>query len=268
MTDAHSIISKVKQKRISDRLVEDKRLDGRGLLDYRDINLETDVITKAEGSALVSLGKTKVLVGVKIETGTPYSDTPNSGVLTVNVELVPLASPSFEPGPPNENSIELARVVDRGLRESKALDVEKLCIMPGKKVLIVFVDVYVLDHDGNLFDASALASIAALTSTKMKKFKVNEEGEVEFLEGTQPLPITNQPIEVTLGKIDDKILVDPSLDEEHALDCQITMAIGKEGELCAIQKRGSSTFRQEEIFHAFDIARDKAQNIRERYLVN
>jgi exosome complex component RRP42 len=102
MTDSHSIISKVKQKRISDRLVEDKRLDGRGLLDYRDINVETDVITKAEGSALVSLGKTKVLVGVKIETGTPYSDTPNSGVLTVNVELVPLASPSFEPGPPNE----------------------------------------------------------------------------------------------------------------------------------------------------------------------
>jgi exosome complex component RRP42 len=267
MTDSHSIISKVKQKRISDRLVEDKRLDGRGLLDYRDINVETDVITKAEGSALVSLGKTKVLVGVKIETGTPYSDTPNSGVLTVNVELVPLASPSFEPGPPNEDAIELARVVDRGIRESKALDVEKLCIIPGKKVLIVFVDVYVLDHDGNLFDASALASIAALSTTKMKKFKVNEE-EVEFLEEIQPLPITNQPIEVTLGKIDNKILVDPSLDEEHALECQITIAIGKEGELCAIQKRGPSTFRKEEILHAFDIARDKAQNIRERYLVN
>ena len=267
MTDAHSIISKVKQKRISDHLVEDKRLDGRGLLDYRDIKVDIGVIDKAEGSSLVSLGKTKVLVGVKIDTGIPYSDTPNSGVLTVNVELVPLASPSFEPGPPNEQSIELARVVDRGLRESKALDLEKLCIIPRKKVLIVFVDVYVLDHDGNLFDASALASIAALSSTKMKKLKVNEE-EIEFLEETQPLPITNQPIEVTLGKIDNKILVDPSLDEEHALECQITMAIGKEGELCAIQKRGSSTFRKEEIFNAFDIARDKAQNIRERCLVN
>ena len=268
MTDAHSIISKVKQKRISDRLVEDKRLDGRGLLDYRDINVDIGVIDKAEGSALVSLGKTKVLVGVKMETGTPYSDTPNSGVLTVNVELVPLASPSFEPGPPNEDSIELARVVDRGLRESKALDLEKLCITPRKKVLIIFVDVYVLDHDGNLFDASALASIAALTSTKMRKFNVDDEGEIEFLEETQPLPITNQPIEITLGKINNKILVDPSLDEEHALECQITMAIGKDGELCAIQKRGSSTFRKEEIFQAYDIARDKAQNIRERFLVN
>lgn len=268
MADAHSIISKVKQRRISDRLVEDKRIDGRGLLDYRDINVDVGVIDKAEGSALVSLGKTKVLVGVKIEAGTPYSDTPNRGVLTVNVELVPLASPSFEPGPPREDAIELARVVDRGLRESKALDLEKLCITPGKKVLIVFVDVYVLDHDGNLFDASALASIMAISSAKMRKFKVNDEGEVEFLKRTLPLPITNQPIEVTLGKINNKILVDPSLDEEHALECQITMAIGKEGELCAIQKRGSGTFSKEEIFQAFDIARDKAQNVRERFLVN
>ncbi|MCW3976698.1 MAG: RNA-binding protein, partial [Candidatus Bathyarchaeota archaeon] len=125
-----------------------KRLDERGLMDYREAQVETGVVEKAEGSARVRLGKTEVLVGIKIGIGEPFSDVPNQGVLTVNAELVPLASPTFEPGPPGEDAIELARVVDRGIRESKAIDLENLCIEPGKKVFIVFIDLYVLNYDG------------------------------------------------------------------------------------------------------------------------
>ena len=44
----------------------------------------------------------------------------------------------------------MARVVDRGIRESKAIDLEKLCVEAGKLVFVVFVDVYVLNHDGIL----------------------------------------------------------------------------------------------------------------------
>ena len=139
-----SLVTKVKIKQIEQLLEKGTRLDERGLLDTREIKIEQGVIEKAEGSARVFLGKTQVLVGVKVETGEPFPDTPNDGVMTVNAELVPLAHPSFEPGPPDENSIELARVVDRGIRESHAIDTEKLCIEAGKKVFVVFVDVYVL----------------------------------------------------------------------------------------------------------------------------
>ena len=69
--------------------------------------------------------KQRFLCGVKVGTGEPFEDTPNDGVLTVNAELVPVASPNFEPGPPNEDSIELARVVDRGISESHAIDNDK-----------------------------------------------------------------------------------------------------------------------------------------------
>jgi exosome complex component RRP42 len=96
-------------------------------------------------------------------------DTPNDGVLTVNAELAPIASPSFETGPPDENSVELARIVDRGIRESKMIDTEKLCIEPGKKVFVVFVDIYVLNHDGNLIDASAISALSALLTSKMTR---------------------------------------------------------------------------------------------------
>ena len=161
-----SMITKVLERQISQMLEKSKRLDERGLTEYRELKIEEGIIERAEGSAKVLLGKTEVLVGVKIETGEPFPDTPNEGVLTVNAELVPLASPSFEPGPPDENSIELARIVDRGIRESKTVDNTKLCIEPGKKVFVIFVDVYVLNHDGNLIDASALAAVSALLNTK------------------------------------------------------------------------------------------------------
>ncbi len=60
--------------------------------------------------------------------GTPFADTPDKGVLSTNAELIPMGSPNFEAGPPDEHSIELARVVDRGIRESEMIDLEKMCI--------------------------------------------------------------------------------------------------------------------------------------------
>jgi exosome complex component RRP42 len=100
-----SLVTKVRSKQIEQLLEKGKRLDDRGLLDTREIKIEQGLIEKAEGSARVFLGKTEVLVGVKVGLGEPFPDTPNDGVLTVNAELVPLASPNFEPGPTDESSI-------------------------------------------------------------------------------------------------------------------------------------------------------------------
>jgi exosome complex component RRP42 len=256
-----SLITRVRVRQIEQLIEKGKRLDARGLGDYRDIKVEQGVIEKAEGSARVFLGKTEVLVGVKVETGTPFPDTPNNGVLTVNAELVPLASPTFEPGPPDENSIELARIVDRGIRESEAIDTEKLCIEAGKQVFVVFVDVYVLNHDGNLIDASALAAVAALMNTKMPNFEV-KNGEVVIKQGYTQLPMKSHPITVTLGKINNKLIVDPWLEEEQVMDSRISMAFNDEGNICAIQKGGSGYFTQQQILEAMKLAQEKAAELR------
>ena len=258
-----SVITRVKQKQIVQLIAKGKRLDGRGLTDYREIKVEQGTIERAEGSARVLLGKTEVLVGTKIEIGQPFPDTPNEGVLTVNTELVPLASSTFEPGPPDENSIEIARVVDRGIRESKAIDLEKLCIEPGKKVFVVFVDVYVLNHDGNLIDASALAALAALLNTKMSNYGI-EEGEVKIKPGHTPLPMRRHPITVTFAKINDKLVVDPWLEEEQVMDARLSMAIDDDGNICAIQKGGSGYFAPEQILEVAKIAREKAEELHKK----
>ena len=210
------------------------------------------------------LGKTQVLVGVKVETGEPFPDTPNDGVMTVNAELVPLASPNFEPGPPDENSIELARVVDRGIRESHAIDTEKLCIEPGKKVFVVFVDVYVLNHDGNLIDASAIAAVAALMNTKMPNYEI-KDGELKIKQGYTTLPMKSHPITVTIGKINGHLVVDPWIEEESVMDSRITFATNEDGNICAIQKGGSSYFTPQQILEASKIALVKAAELRKKF---
>ena len=256
------IVVHIKKKRILELLANGKREDGRGPTEYREIQLEEGVIERAEGSARVRLGKTEVIVGVKIGTGAPFSDVPDKGVLTVNAELVPLASPSFEPGPPGEDAVELARVVDRGIRESKAIDLEKLCVAPGKLVFVIFIDVYVLNHDGNLIDASTMAALAALINTKMFKYTV-EEGEIVKKPGYTPLPIINYPISVTFAKIGDKLILDTGLDEEQVMDARLTMTLDKDGKICAIQKGGGSGyFTKEEISEAAKIALKKTEELR------
>lgn len=253
--------SKVRQKRIAQLIAGGKRLDGRGPYDYREIKLESGLIERAEGSARVRLGKSEVLVGVKIEAGEPFLDTPNEGVLTVNAELVPLASPTFEPGPPDENAIELARVVDRGIRESKAIALEDLVVEPGKKVFVVFVDVYVLNHDGNLIDASALAALAALVNTKMFNYEV-KEGEIKVKPGYKPLPIRNYPVAVTFAKFNDKLVVDPGLDEEQVMDARLTMTVEKDDKICSVQKGGDGYFTAQQILEASKTAREKTAELR------
>jgi|YelNatPaOPRAMG01_1025707.scaffolds.fasta_scaffold89949_3 exosome complex component RRP42 len=258
-------ITKIEKKNLMELLVNGKRIDGRGLTEYRPFTIEKNVIEKANGSAQIKLGKTKVMVGIKVEVGEPFSDTPDEGVLMVSAELVPLASPTFEPGPPDENAIELARVVDRGLRESKVLDLKKLCIKEGEKVFIVFVDIYVLDYDGNLIDASAMAALTALLTAKIKSYEV-KNGELIYKNEFTPLPIQNYPIPITFVKINDALLVDPSIEEERVMDARLTLTIDKDGKLCAIQKGGLKELTLNEIEKAVNIAIEKASENRNKIL--
>ncbi len=242
------------------------RVDHRAFDEYRKIKIETGIIEKAEGSARVEIGGTKVIAGVKMEIGEPFADRPDDGVLITNAEFLALAYHEFEEGPPRENSIELARVVDRGIRESKAIDLKKLCIENGKKVWMVFVDIDILDHDGNLIDAAALAAIAALLNTKFPKLDIIEEdGEkryvIDYEQKTDPLPVTQKPIGVTAAKISGKILFDPNIAEESAVEGKISMGI-TDNMIASIQKSEPGGFSIEEIDHIAEIAMKKASEIR------
>ena len=167
--------SEVTIERIRKYLKENKRFDKRKTDEFRELIIEKNISKKAEGSVRVRLGKTEVLVGVKVGTAAPYPDSPDKGNLMVTAELLPLSSPRFELGPPKFDAIELGRVIDRGIRESKIIDLEKLVIKEGEKVWNIFIDIYSINDDGNLLDAAGIGALAALKIAKLPKYDEEEE---------------------------------------------------------------------------------------------
>jgi exosome complex component RRP42 len=255
------VVSRVKSESLINMLKRGLRSDQRDLVSPRNITIEVGVIEKANGSALVKLGKTQVLVGIKIEPGKPFPDTPDEGVLQVNSELVPMASPVFEPGPPDENAIELARVIDRSLRDPKAIDLKSLVIRPGERAWVVWVDVYVLDYDGNYFDASMLGVMAALMNTKLPEYEETESGEliVHRDKLTTPLKLNKRVVLVTTAKIGDYIVVDPNLDEELIADARLTLAFDEEGNIVGAQKSSIGGYTRSELSRAIEVSRKASQ---------
>ncbi len=253
----------IRKSYVTTLLEKNERIDGRKFYDYRDIFVEAGVVETAEGSALARLGKTQVIAGVKFEIVEPFPSDPELGVFITNGELLPLASESFEPGPPSETSIEFSRVVDRGIRHSEMLPLDKFFIEDGK-VLALFLDLYVLDYSGNLIDAGALAAMAALLNTKMPKI---EDGKIIRDETTGYLELKTEPVVVsTFAKIDKYSIVDPSLEEEEA--AKALLSIGTlDNYMVSAQKSGVGTFKREEVLELIDIAFEKRKDLL-KYLNN
>lgn len=245
---------------VTSLLSKGKRLDGRKLADYRKpIKVEYGVSKNAEGSARAIIGETEVIVGVKLDIGEPYTDTPDEGTIIVSAELLPLSNPDFEMGPPDKYATELARVVDRGIRESKCIDFKNLCIKKGEKVWLVFIDIYTINDAGNLFDAAALAALAALTQVKFPKVKNDKVSYGELT--TKKLVLEKEPITCTFTKIRDRILVDANTKEEEAMDARVSIATYKD-KIHAIQKGGAEGLTIDEITKIIDLAFDKSKELR------
>ncbi|MFX1417350.1 MAG: exosome complex protein Rrp42 [Promethearchaeota archaeon] len=249
MMDVKRIISKIERDYILSNLKKEERIEDRGLWEYREFQIKSDIISSAEGSADVNLGETRIITGLKYEIGEPFPDLPDEGVCTVMAELLPVASPLFERGPPDEQSIELARVVDRGIRHADCVQTTKLCIKENKAVYILFVDMYVINYSGNLIDAGGVSALTTLISSHIPEGIWNEEkGEAEwtgkYLTGKD---IVNElPLVLTYGKIEDIIFLDPSLPEELVCDGKISIST-TEDKITSIQKSGAATFSIDEI---------------------
>ncbi|MBY8983465.1 MAG: exosome complex protein Rrp42 [Candidatus Lokiarchaeota archaeon] len=247
MMDVKRIISRIEKNYIKSNLRKEERIDGRGLWDYREIDIKSDIIASAEGSADVLLGETRIITGLKYEVGAPFPDLPNEGVCTVMAELLPLASPLFERGPPDEQSIELARVVDRGIRHADCVQTKKLCIKEKEAVYILFLDMYVMNHDGNLIDAGAISALTTLLSAHVPEGVIGDDGlewTGKYLTGKD---IVNElPLALTFGKIDNIIFLDPKLPEELVCEGKISISV-TENKITSIQKSGAATFSIDEI---------------------
>src|SRR3989344_3211335 len=207
-----------------------KRIDGRKFDEIREIVLEPNISKNAEGSARCKIGDTEVLVGVKMDIGEPYPDSPDKG-----------------------------SIVDRGIRESKAIDFKKLVITSGEKCWILFIDIYPINDSGNLIDASALGTLVALKNTRYVKEENNKAVFGEFT--NKKLELEKTPITVTFVKIGNNILLDPNSKEEEVAEARLSAAVYN-GRIYALQKGGDKGFSEKEIESMIDIAIKKEKDLK------
>ncbi|KAI3951475.1 hypothetical protein MKX01_018591 [Papaver californicum] len=253
------------KKFIETSLLSDLRVDGRTSFQYRGLNIK---FGREDGSSEVQLGQTHVMGFVTSQLVQPYRDRPNEGTLSIYTEFSPMADPSFEAGRPGEFAVELGRIIDRGLRESRAVDTESLCVLAGKLVWAIRIDLHILDNGGNLVDAANIAALAALMTFRRPECTLGGEGGQELIvhppEVKEPLPliIHHLPIAVTFGIFGDGnvMVIDPSHNEEVVMRGRITATLNATGDICSIQKVGEGVM-QSSIMQCLRIAKGKADDI-------
>ncbi|KAF3452507.1 hypothetical protein FNV43_RR02940 [Rhamnella rubrinervis] len=256
------------KKFIETALQSELRIDGRRPFDYRKVAIK---FGKDDGSAEVRLGHTHVMAFVTAQLVQPYRDRPNEGSLAIFTEFSPMADPSFEPGRPGESAVELGRVIDRGLRESRAVDTESLCVLSGKLVWAIRVDLHIIDNGGNLVDTANIAALAALLTFRRPECSLGGEDGQEVIvhppEVREPLPliIHHLPIAVTFAFFgnENSMVIDPTHHEEAVMGGRMTATLNANGDVCAIQKAGGEGVLQSIIMHCLRFASVKAGDITE-----
>ncbi|KAI0492424.1 hypothetical protein KFK09_026696 [Dendrobium nobile] len=254
------------KKFIETALSKNIRVDGRSPVDYRQLTIK---FGREDGSSEVQLGETHVIGLVSGQIVQPYRDRPNEGTLAIFTEFSPMADPAFEPGRPGEFAIELGRLIDRGLRESRAVDMESLCIVAGKSVWAIRVDLHILDNGGNLIDTANIAALAALLTYRKPECTLGGENGQDVVvhdpEVREPLPliIHHMPVAVTFAFFNegDAMVIDPTHKEEAIMGGRMTATLNSNGDVCAVQKAGGDGVSLSVITHCLRLAALKAVDI-------
>ena len=250
------IVPKLLRAHLSDLADSDERIDGRDRWEGRKLEVEKSVLPRAEGSARVRMGDTIVFAGVKFQIMQPYPDRPNQGGLMCSAEVRPVAGRHWEAGPPSPESIELGRVVDRGIRESGCIDEESLCIIPGEKAWQVILDLFAVSDDGNLFDAFALAGIAALRNATVpaERFEVGEDFQLD---------VSKTPIMCSYHRVGGRFVYDACSREELGGDERIHITLGDDDNVHSLQKGLKGIFTTDEFEEIMLCARERTKELRE-----
>ncbi|XP_076667794.1 exosome complex component RRP43 [Andrena cerasifolii] len=238
MDSQYKIIHPVKY--LQDHLAQEVRPDGRQFLSFRPISVNISSITHADSSSVFKIGSTAVVCGIKAELAAPKTESPDCGYVVPNVELSPLCSPKFRPGPPSDQAQVISKTIDNILWNSAAIDLKSLCIHRGKLVWVLYCDLLCINYDGSIIDACIGALTAALSTLTLPEIIYNAETGDTSVHSTKrkQFPIKALPVSVTFAVFDDQLLIaDPTDDEESLCLGRLTIVMDEE-KICCIHKPG------------------------------
>ncbi|BES94812.1 Exosome complex [Nesidiocoris tenuis] len=223
----------------------DVRVDGRSRIQFRPIEVETDVIPLAMGSSRVRIGNTDVTATAKANIFTPPADRPAEGRMEVLVHFSGVGNPEFEGRTSEQMRDEYTHIFNKLY---SAVRFNDWCIVEGVKCWKFNMDVAVMSLDGNLYDAVGLAIKAALATACVPSIQVQEkdEGEVDFALPDDPgdtwtPDVMDIPVFVTASKIGDYVVVDATLREEQCASFSCISACTENGRILFVTKVGGGS---------------------------
>lgn len=243
-------------------LSENYRPDGRVPSAFRETSVNVGSITTANGSALVRLGETAVVCGVKAEIAEPDLDRPEHGFLVPNLDLPALCSPRFKPGPPSDEAQVLSERLNEALVSAGTVSTKSLCIQPGKAVWVLYVDATCINYDGNVFDAALIAMVAALRNVRLPEASFNEDTGRTLCSrnSLSPLSLGKLPFPASFGIFDSNhLLADPSSFEEPLLDTTISVILDQDAQPISVTQHGPGLVSSDSLSQCSIAARARCQ---------
>ncbi|KAM4702078.1 LOW QUALITY PROTEIN: exosome complex component RRP43 [Discoglossus pictus] len=231
-------------------LKESCRPDGRDLSEFRTTTINVGSITTADGFSLVKIGNCTVICGIKAEFASSSNRHSNKGYVVPNVELQPLCSSRFRPGPPGEEAQVASQFIADVIDNHRCFRREELSIANGKLAWVLNCDLICLDYDGNLLMSVPCALVAALKNVRLPFVTIKEETGLAEVNLTKksPLNILKHPVATSFAVFDDTyLLVDPTGEEESLATGLLTIVTDEDDRLCAIRKPGGSALSAEKL---------------------
>lgn len=171
-----------------------------------------------------------------------------------------MASPAFG-GRVSSHGVEIGRIVERGLRESGAIDTEALCIIAGEKVWSVRLDMHIIDDHGNLTDCCSIGAITALHHFRRPDVTISGGAvEIHSTEEREPVPLSihHMPVSISFALFGEgTLVVDPNWKEDKVCNGRMTITLNAQHELCAMQKSGGVALTAQQLVQATQVAQVK-----------
>ncbi|XP_033217643.1 exosome complex component RRP43-like [Belonocnema kinseyi] len=252
------------EKYLRHYLAQDLRPDGRDFMSFRPVSINVSSIKQADSSCVFKVGNTTVICGIKAELSVPKALTPDCGYVVVNVDLPPICSPKFRPGPPSEEAQCATKIVDEILTNSLILDLRDLCICKDKLVWVLYCDLVCVDYDGSVIDVCVGALMAALDTLNLPEVTYDAETKLTVTHpvNRNPVPLKSITVSTTFAAFDERILiVDPTEDEESLSHSRISIAVNADN-MCFVHKSGGSPMAEKLVTKSITMAKKRAEAVR------
>ena len=250
-------LSQGEKKYIIDGIKNGIRYDGRKLNDFRPITIENDIFPHLNGSSRIKIADdTDIVCSVKVEVleidnNNNNNDNIIDNLIEINIEF----SSNYNNFKIEDRKlIEYGNILSKELQsiyiESNIINNKQLCIIPNKFYWIIYIDILILQLDGNPIDICSLASLIALQCTKIPKIELCLDDDFTIsndLTDSIKVDMSNIPIIISISKIDNINLFDTNNDENSCSNNIISIAINKYGNCCGILKHSIGTINYNDL---------------------